>query len=182
MSPDDLTFNSQGTQCAAWHYPAAHDGSPPRRTAGARDGARLGWHQGLRSGPVRRGVRRRRPRRRSLFDYRGFGASEGTPRQTVSLAGQVEDYHAALAAAAKLSGRRCVAAGSVGRVPRRAATSCPPPPAAATSRQSSPWSRWSMGLRRPCMPTRRTRRASCCARPASVSRARSPRRGGGAPR
>jgi pimeloyl-ACP methyl ester carboxylesterase len=38
------------------------------------------------------------------FDYRGFGASGGAPRQTVSLAGQVEDYRAALAAAAALPG------------------------------------------------------------------------------
>ena len=28
------------------------------------------------------------------FDYRGFGASEGEPRQTVSMAGQLDDYRA----------------------------------------------------------------------------------------
>ena len=38
------------------------------------------------------------------FDYRGFGASGGEPRQTVSRAGQLEDYRAALAAAARLPG------------------------------------------------------------------------------
>ena len=38
------------------------------------------------------------------FDYRGFGASEGEPRQTVSMAGQLEDYRAAMAAAARLPG------------------------------------------------------------------------------
>ncbi len=38
------------------------------------------------------------------FDYRGFGASDGTPRQTVSVAGQVADYRAALRAAAALPG------------------------------------------------------------------------------
>ncbi len=38
------------------------------------------------------------------FDYRGFGASGGTPRQTVSVAGQVADYRAALQAAAALPG------------------------------------------------------------------------------
>ena len=38
------------------------------------------------------------------FDYRGFGASGGTPRQRASMTGQVEDYRAALAAAARLPG------------------------------------------------------------------------------
>ncbi|QIG46238.1 alpha/beta hydrolase [Nocardioides anomalus] len=38
------------------------------------------------------------------FDYRGFGSSGGEPRQRVDLAGQVEDYRAALAAAASLPG------------------------------------------------------------------------------
>ena len=38
------------------------------------------------------------------FDYRGFGASAGTPRQRASMAGQVEDYRAAMAAAARLPG------------------------------------------------------------------------------
>ena len=34
-----------------------------------------------------------------LVPYRGFGASEGTPRQSVSVAGQVADWHAAVEAA-----------------------------------------------------------------------------------
>lgn len=38
------------------------------------------------------------------FDYRGFGASGGEQRQTVSAARQVEDYRAALAVAARLPG------------------------------------------------------------------------------
>ncbi len=38
------------------------------------------------------------------FDYRGFGASGGTPRQRVDLAGQVDDYRAALDAARRLPG------------------------------------------------------------------------------
>ncbi|AIY18532.2 hydrolase of the alpha/beta superfamily [Pimelobacter simplex] len=38
------------------------------------------------------------------FDYRGFGASDGTPRQVVSLAGQVADLHAAADAAKRLPG------------------------------------------------------------------------------
>jgi pimeloyl-ACP methyl ester carboxylesterase len=39
-----------------------------------------------------------------LFDYRGFGLSEGSPRQVVSLAAQTNDYRAAISAAAALPG------------------------------------------------------------------------------
>jgi pimeloyl-ACP methyl ester carboxylesterase len=39
-----------------------------------------------------------------LFDYRGFGASGGTPRQLVSFRRQRQDYHAAIAAARQLPG------------------------------------------------------------------------------
>jgi pimeloyl-ACP methyl ester carboxylesterase len=38
------------------------------------------------------------------FDYRGFGDSGGTPRQTVSMARQLEDYRAAMSFAASLPG------------------------------------------------------------------------------
>ncbi|MFE3256597.1 alpha/beta hydrolase [Nocardia sp. NPDC059229] len=39
-----------------------------------------------------------------VFDYRGFGDSEGTPRQRVSYRQQREDYHAAIAVARQLPG------------------------------------------------------------------------------
>ncbi|MET0899028.1 MAG: alpha/beta hydrolase [Mycobacterium sp.] len=38
------------------------------------------------------------------FDYRGFGASEGEPRQQISIDRQVADYQAAIAKAKQLSG------------------------------------------------------------------------------
>jgi uncharacterized protein len=38
------------------------------------------------------------------FDYRGFGASDGSPRQRVSIDRQIDDYRAALQAAAALPG------------------------------------------------------------------------------
>lgn len=38
------------------------------------------------------------------FDYRGFGASGGTPRQTVSMEAQLADYRAAIDAAPELPG------------------------------------------------------------------------------
>jgi len=39
-----------------------------------------------------------------LFDYRGFGESEGQPRQVLSIKGQLEDYAAAVAHARGLDG------------------------------------------------------------------------------
>lgn len=36
------------------------------------------------------------------FDYRGFGASDGEPRQTISLERQIADFHSAIAAAQDL--------------------------------------------------------------------------------
>ena len=38
------------------------------------------------------------------FDYRGFGASMGGPRQRVDFGAQLEDYRAAMAAAGSLPG------------------------------------------------------------------------------
>ncbi|PRC47951.1 alpha/beta hydrolase, partial [Mycobacterium sp. ITM-2017-0098] len=38
------------------------------------------------------------------FDYRGFGASGGQPRQSLSVRRQIGDYHAAVEAAKKLDG------------------------------------------------------------------------------
>ena len=69
------------------------------------------------------------------FDYRGFGASEGEPRQRVDVAAQLEDYRAAMAAAARCPGvdpRRLVlwgvslAGGHVLAAARRTATTSPP--------------------------------------------------------
>ena len=39
-----------------------------------------------------------------LFDYRGFAASGGSPRQLVSASRQRQDYHAAIAATRWLPG------------------------------------------------------------------------------
>ena len=67
MTPDILTFDSEGTTCEAWHFAAEHDGLADRGgTSRRRDGARPGRHQGLRAGAVRRGVRRRGARRTRL--------------------------------------------------------------------------------------------------------------------
>ncbi len=104
MTPEDLTFTSQGTVCAAWHYRAAHeglatsDGRPAlvmaHGLAGTKDSGLAPFAEAFADAGLDV----------LLFDYRGFGASEGMTRQTVSLAAQMDDYRAALGAAAGLDG------------------------------------------------------------------------------
>ncbi|MEU8617569.1 alpha/beta fold hydrolase [Streptomyces sp. NPDC048623] len=100
----DLTFTSHGVRCAAWHLPAtsAAPAGPGGRPCvvmahgfgGTRDSGLLAYAEGFAEAGIDAFV----------FDYRGFGASEGTPRQNVSVRRQREDYHAALAAARRLPG------------------------------------------------------------------------------
>lgn len=104
MTRTSITFTSQGTTCAAWHYPAEHEG-----LATATGRPALVMAHGL-GGTKDSGLE---PFALAfaaagldvvLFDYRGFGESEGSPRQTVSLNAQLEDYRAALKCAAGLPG------------------------------------------------------------------------------
>jgi pimeloyl-ACP methyl ester carboxylesterase len=99
-----LTFVSDGTTCAARHLPAAGDalGTPAGRPVavmahglgGTMDSGLAPFATGLAAAGVDV----------LMFDYRGFGASEGSPRQVVSVRRQVADYRAAMAAAAGLPG------------------------------------------------------------------------------
>lgn len=100
----ELTFESGGVRCHAWHFPAADDrlAGPAGRPAvvmahgfaGTKDCGldSFGRHLAAAGADV------------LAFDYRGFGASEGTPRQVIAPAGQLADYRAALDAAARLPG------------------------------------------------------------------------------
>jgi pimeloyl-ACP methyl ester carboxylesterase len=104
MTPTDLTFSSQGTTCSAWHFPAADDrlATPSGRPAvvlahglgGTKDSGLAPFAEAFAAAGLDA----------LAFDYRGFGASEGSPRQTVSLDAQLADFHAALDAAARLPG------------------------------------------------------------------------------
>lgn len=95
----DIAFNSGGSQCRAWLYrpsggrPApcvvmAH-GFGATRDAGLEPYAKRFAEHGMAS---------------LLFDYRHFGASDGEPRQLLSVRRQLRDYSAAIACARTLPG------------------------------------------------------------------------------
>lgn len=104
MTPEDLTFSSQGTTCAAWLFRSASDalagpGGRPvvvlaHGLGGTKDSGLAPFAEAFAAAGLDALV----------FDYRGFGLSDGSPRQTVSLAGQLEDWRAAITAAAALPG------------------------------------------------------------------------------
>jgi pimeloyl-ACP methyl ester carboxylesterase len=104
MMLTDLNFISHGVRCAAWHVPARSDAlaGPTGRPCvvmansfgGTRDTGLLRFAEAFADAGLDA----------FAFDYRGFGASEGTPRQDISVHRQRQDYHAAVAAARHLSG------------------------------------------------------------------------------
>jgi len=97
-------FTSAGVRCAAWHLSGAGQefAGPQGRPCvvmahgfgGTRDTGLLGYAEGFAAAGIDVLV----------FDYRGFGDSEGAPRQRVSYRRQRADYVAALAAARALAG------------------------------------------------------------------------------
>ncbi len=95
MTRVDADFLSEGTRCAAWHYPAgdtcvvmAHG------FGGTRDAGLEPYAEQLSAAGF--GV--------LLFDYRCLGASDGEPRQLITRARQLDDYRAAVAHARTLPG------------------------------------------------------------------------------
>jgi pimeloyl-ACP methyl ester carboxylesterase len=104
MTPENLTFSSRGTTCAAWLFPATSDalstgsGRPvvvlAHGLGGTKDSGLAPFAEAFAAAGLDAFV----------FDYRGFGESEGHPRQTVSLDGQLADWRAAIDAAGRLPG------------------------------------------------------------------------------
>lgn len=100
----EITFASKGIRCGAWHLSATTDELTVGDTrpcvvmahgfGGTRDTGLLAYAEGFAAAGLDVLV----------FDYRGFGTSEGNPRQRVSYRRQREDYHAAIAAARALPG------------------------------------------------------------------------------
>jgi uncharacterized protein len=104
MTFPEISFPSGGVECRGRHYPGSGNAlaTPAGRPA-------VVMAHGL-AGTVDSGLE---PFAAGLsgmgldvlaFDYSGFGASDGQPRQRVSMGGQIADYRAALAAAAALPG------------------------------------------------------------------------------
>jgi len=101
----EIEFTSNGVRCAAWHLPGSastftgDDGRRPcvvmaHGFGGTRDTGLLSYAEGFADAGLDVVV----------FDYRGFGGSDGTPRQRVSYRAQRADYRAAVAAARELDG------------------------------------------------------------------------------
>jgi pimeloyl-ACP methyl ester carboxylesterase len=104
MTHTDVTFTSEGVSCSGWHFPAASDrlaepgGRPVVVMAHGFGGTK---DSGLEPFAERISAAGADV---LAFDYRGFGASEGQPRQSISIRRQQRDYHAAIDAAKRLPG------------------------------------------------------------------------------
>jgi pimeloyl-ACP methyl ester carboxylesterase len=102
---DEISFISGHHHCAAWHFAGTGDafagagGRPcvvmaPGFASTRAPGGLVAYAQGFAAAGLDV----------VLFDYRGFAASGGSPRQLVSASRQRQDYHAAIAAARRLPG------------------------------------------------------------------------------
>ena len=99
MERTDVTFSSDGTDCAAWLYRPADDTETPAPIVVMAHGFSATRDQRLdayadRFADAGLGV--------LLFDYRHFGASGGEPRQLLDIRRQHADYRAAIAYARSL--------------------------------------------------------------------------------
>ena len=101
---ETFTFDSAGTRCEAWLVPARTEdlataaGRPVvvlcHGLAGTKDSGLLPFAEAFADAGLDA----------MLFDYRGFGGSEGSPRQVVSISQQLADLQAAIATAKRLPG------------------------------------------------------------------------------
>lgn len=100
VKPGALTFRSQGTECSALLFrPEAPAGDVPCVIlAHGFDGVREQRLTAYAERFAQAGLAA------LVFDYRGFGASDGRPRQRFSNAAQLQDYRAAIDCAVELEG------------------------------------------------------------------------------
>ncbi|MBD8869352.1 alpha/beta hydrolase [Nocardioides donggukensis] len=101
---DTITFESRGTRCEAWHVAAT---SSALTTGHGRPCVVMGHGFGATRDAGLLPFAERFAAAGCdvvLFDYRGFGTSEGSPRQDVDHRRHREDYHAAIGAARALPG------------------------------------------------------------------------------
>jgi dienelactone hydrolase len=92
MTRLEVTFDSGGVRCAAWLY--LPDGDAPHPVvvmAHGFSGTRRDRIDAFAERFAAEGIAA------LLFDYRGFGESEGEPRQVLDVRAQLDDYRAAVA-------------------------------------------------------------------------------------
>lgn len=99
MVYQEVTFRSHGTNCSAWHFIGKADGERPvvvmaHGFGGTKDSGLQAFAEKFSAAGLDV----------LAFDYRGFGDSEGQPRQSISIARQEQDYAAAVELAKTLPG------------------------------------------------------------------------------
>ncbi|MFN6550466.1 alpha/beta hydrolase [Mycolicibacterium septicum] len=104
MSYTELAFSSAGERCSAWHFAAAGDGFG--EATGRPVVVMAHGFGGTKDSGLQPFAERFSAAGLDVvaFDYRGFGASDGQPRQSVSVERQMADYGAAITAAQQLPG------------------------------------------------------------------------------
>lgn len=104
MDREDFEFDSRGTTCRAWFYPAQDEsmdgpaGIPCIVMAHGLGGTRDAGLEPYAAAFASAGFAV------LVFDYRYFGASDGRPRQLLSVAAQLADWAAAIAAVRAIEG------------------------------------------------------------------------------
>ncbi|BDB43756.1 MULTISPECIES: alpha/beta hydrolase [Mycobacterium] len=101
MSYQELTFRSQDSMCSGWHFAGRDDGTPARPVVVMAHGFGGTKDSGLQPFAEKFSAAGLDV---LAFDYRGFGTSEGAPRQSISIKRQEQDYQAAVACAKALPG------------------------------------------------------------------------------
>jgi uncharacterized protein len=100
----DVTFVSHGVTCSAWHFRG--EGDALAGPAGRPIVVMAHGFGGTKDAGLQPFAERISAAGADVlaFDFRGFGASEGEPRQSISIKRQIQDYHAAVDAAKSLPG------------------------------------------------------------------------------
>ncbi|MDA2895325.1 alpha/beta fold hydrolase [Mycolicibacterium sp. BiH015] len=98
MSYTEISFISGEDDCSAWHFSASGENRPAVVMAHGFGGTKDSGLEPFARRFAAAGFDV------VAFDYRGFGASGGMPRQSLSVRRQIDDYHAAIAATQKLPG------------------------------------------------------------------------------
>lgn len=104
MTYTEIQFTSDGTLCSGWHFASSLNtlAGPAGRPVvvmahgfgGTKDSGLAPFAEKFSAAGIDV----------LAFDYRGFGASQGVPRQQISIEHQVGDYAAAISAAKQLPG------------------------------------------------------------------------------